>query len=91
MKQITFKQLAISVIIAALLMIFITFRAFCQDTLRIKKVSVPYNGLINKKTGAVEKIWYRKVKVESGYITKNSDGTWNVNGRKVFLKENDLK
>ena len=69
MKQITFKQLAISVIIVALLMIFVTFRAFCQDTIHVKNV------FVNAKS----------VKVKHGYIIHKANGNWEVNGKEVKL------
>ena len=85
MKKITVNQFGISVMIICLILGFATCKALCQDTIHIKKVSVPYNILVNKQTGKLEKVWYRKVKVESGFITRKTDSTWLVNGREVSL------
>lgn len=89
MKNLTVNQFGISVMLICFTMIFTTYKSFCQDTLHMNKVKVAYNGLVSK-SGHVEHIWYRKVKVRSGYITKNNDGSWMVNGRKCTIMKNEL-
>ena len=96
MNKITIKDAALASCMALLIVILIivfmtpakaqaTKKSFA-DTIYCNKIRVPYNGLINKKTGKIEKIWYRKVKVYSGYITREKDSTWIVNGREVTIK-----
>jgi hypothetical protein len=60
-----------------------SFNAFCQDTIHVNKVRVA-NVLINKKTGMIEKKWFRTVKVKTGYIIKNADGMYVINGREML-------
>jgi hypothetical protein len=53
---------------------------FAQDTIHVERVLVK-NQLINAKTGKVMRIWWRKKKVKSGYIIKQPDGLYVINGK----------
>ena len=82
--KITTKQFGYTLALVCLLII-LAIAANCQDTLRVNKVKVPYNVLVNK-SGQVTKVWYRKVKVPCGYITRVKGDVWMVNGKEVTLK-----
>lgn len=90
MNHLSFRQFTIGVCILAALMIYFTFKSFCQvdkkhsDTIYVKEIKVPYNGLVDKK-GRVVKVWYRVIKVDSGYIIKNED-SYVINGKKIKAK-----
>lgn len=53
------------------------------DTFYVQKVLVK-NQLINVRNGRVMRAWWRKTKVKSGYIVKQDDGTFLINGKLMF-------
>ena len=53
------------------------------DTIYVKKVKVPYNSIIDSR-GKI-KVWYKKVKVNQGYIIKESD-CYVINDKRINFK-----
>ena len=82
-----FRPFVISLLVFCAIMIFIVWKATAQDTLYMKTKRVPYDVLVNK-AGAITKVWYRKVKVDSGYIIAYADGSYRINGRLMKDPEN---
>lgn len=68
-----------------IVLLFISITACAQDTIFVKTFKVPYNILVSKKTGLIEKVWWRKVKVQSGYIIKYADSTYAINGKMLKM------
>jgi len=83
MKRITFNQFAIGVCLLCALAIFIAFKSAAQDTIRVKKVPV-VNVLVDR-WGNIKKMWYRNIKVKSGYIIKQDNGFYLVNNHEMKL------
>jgi hypothetical protein len=87
MKQITFSKFALIVCAICLAGILFTTSAFCQDTIPTKKVLV-VNQELSRKTGKVQRQWFRKMTVKSGYIVKLPNGFYLINGKE--MKPNDF-
>jgi len=72
-----------------------TSRAFAQkritpDTIFTKKVK-PATVEMNRKTGKVQRIWFKTVKVKSGFIPRINDSLWLVNGRALKMHKDGDK
>ena len=75
-------KLALLVCLICLAGILFTTTAFCQDTIPTKKVLVVKQEL-SRKTGKVQRQWWRKMTVKSGYIIKESNGLYLINGKEM--------
>ena len=62
------------------MMVALTFSLYAQDTIQVPKVMIA-NRVINKKTGKVVKVFYRKLKVKKGYIVNKGNGIYEINGK----------
>lgn len=76
MKKVTKK------IVFLFIFILIAFTGFSQttDTFYVEKVLIK-NELISPKNGKVMRVWWKKKKVKSGYILRQPDGTFVINGK----------
>ncbi|MEO9145061.1 MAG: hypothetical protein ABI237_05840 [Ginsengibacter sp.] len=85
MKQISFKKIALIICLLCAAMILLTVSAFAQDTIRTNRVRVRNTIGINKKTGRIVYASPRHwEKVKDGYIIKEANGMYILNGREVF-------
>lgn len=85
----TFNQLAVTILITCLLLIIAYLSSSAQDTMYMKKAKVPYNALVNK-FGMVERVWYKKVKVKSGYIIRKTNGDYVINDRIIRVEDKKI-
>ena len=74
-------QPGIKQIIAVLFFLFFSFAAFCQDTIPARKVKIAEKIGISIKTGKVLDAHPRWVKVKSGFIIKEANGLYVINGK----------
>ena len=84
MKELAFKKMAIIVCLLCAAMIFVSAKCFAQDTVwNVRKVLICKQEL-SRKTGAPVRTWYKKVTVKKGYIIKEANGFFLINGKEMI-------
>jgi hypothetical protein len=69
-------------IILSITLLFTISLSYSQDTIPARKVKI-CNQLVNRKTGKVERNFYRWIKVKKGYIIRESDSLYVINGKEM--------
>lgn len=80
MKQISFSKIALIVCLLCAAMVFATV-AFGQDTIKCRKVKIANHVGISMKTGEVLYAHPRWTKTKSGFIVKQRNGLYLINGK----------
>ena len=74
-------------IIVTVASLFILSVSFAQDSIPATKIKVAAWVIVNKKTGVQTPYHLHWKKVKSGYIIKELNGMYIVNGKEMFLYE----
>lgn len=82
MKKLSFVKTAIIVCLLCLAGCITTLDGFSQDTIYTRKVMIA-NAQLSRKTGKIQRIWYKKLTVKSGYIIKQTNGLFLINGKEM--------
>jgi hypothetical protein len=77
-----------SLMISVILLLFFSFHAKSQDTLRISRVRISKTVLLSPKTNRIIKAWPHWVKVDEGYIVR-THGFYYFNGQYWHATEDE--